>query len=200
MAGVCKVTSEIKNKCLVESCKDERWIGQSIYCKIHANRNSYWKLSTPVLECDGCNNTFVWDFLDKPFWIMDGRGSRSNFCQKCIDTINSHEYYIDYGYLKRIKKYGITIIDYINLLVSQNYTCLFCDKKEGYMQNGKRRSLEVDHDHKCCSSDKCCGKCVRGLVCMSCNLKLGYIEKDMEATKQMVEYIMTGGKFLGVAY
>jgi len=36
----------------------------------------------------------------------------------------------------------------------------------------------VDHDHKCCPTGKSCGKCVRGLLCMRCNMVLGLLEEN----------------------
>jgi hypothetical protein len=29
--------------------------------------------------------------------------------------------------------------------------------------------FEVDHDHRCCSGEKTCGRCLRGLLCRTCN-------------------------------
>lgn len=36
----------------------------------------------------------------------------------------------------------------------------------------------VDHDHKCCSGDKSCGKCVRGILCPGCNTGMHYYDKE----------------------
>jgi hypothetical protein len=36
--------------------------------------------------------------------------------------------------------------------------------------------LAVDHDHNCCQTGKSCGKCVRGLLCSTCNRSLGHAE------------------------
>lgn len=39
-------------------------------------------------------------------------------------------------------------------------------------------AIRVDHDHKCCPGRKSCGRCIRGLLCDSCNLDLGIIENE----------------------
>ena len=41
------------------------------------------------------------------------------------------------------------------------------------------RSLQVDHDHNCCSTQKACKKCVRGVVCNKCNINVGKYEKGL---------------------
>jgi len=34
-------------------------------------------------------------------------------------------------------------------------------------------NLEFDHDHKCCAGERSCGRCIRGVLCRGCNIKLG---------------------------
>lgn len=67
------------------------------------------------------------------------------------------------------KRYGITLDDYNKMFSEQNGCCAMCGKH----QSECKQSLHVDHDHQT-------GE-VRGLLCFSCNGKLGWYEKNKEA-------------------
>lgn len=69
-------------------------------------------------------------------------------------------------------KYKLSAEDYAALIASQGYACKMC----GTRAEDLERPLVVDHDHKCCSGEKTCGKCVRGLICQGCNKALGLYE------------------------
>jgi hypothetical protein len=49
----------------------------------------------------------------------------------------------------------------------------------------------LDHDHSCCPGKFTCGKCIRGVVCVACNVKLGYWERGMgsEMPETAVAYL-----------
>jgi hypothetical protein len=47
----------------------------------------------------------------------------------------------------------------------------------------------VDHDHRCCDLNRSCGRCVRGLLCRSCNSALGYARDDPDRLAGLVEYL-----------
>lgn len=63
----------------------------------------------------------------------------------------------------RIRAYGIEPKEYYEMLEKQGHGCAICKANPTY------RAMNIDHDHKT-------GK-VRGLLCDSCNLSLGHIER-----------------------
>ncbi len=69
-------------------------------------------------------------------------------------------------------KYKITLEDYDRMLEEQGGGCAVC----GSLDSGGKGRFHVDHDHSCCPTEKTCGKCVRGLLCSQCNVRLGVLE------------------------
>ncbi len=67
------------------------------------------------------------------------------------------------------KLYGITIEDYDRMLLAQDGKCHFCGSTSGGRGG---RCFAVDHDHVT-------GK-VRGLLCASCNVQLGWYERHKD--------------------
>lgn len=63
------------------------------------------------------------------------------------------------------RTFGITLEDYENLLTKQNNVCAICQQSKLL-----KRKLNIDHDHNT-------GK-IRGLLCTSCNGKLGWYEQN----------------------
>jgi hypothetical protein len=81
-------------------------------------------------------------------------------------------------------KYGITHDEYQEMLDAQGGGCAICGKQP---QDGARR-MAVDHDHACCPGWKTCGECIRGILCVTCNMWLGFYEnkKWMESAEMYV--------------
>lgn len=68
------------------------------------------------------------------------------------------------GNLRR--NYGITIEQYVSLLAHQEGVCAGC----GVEQCPTGNAFAVDHDHAHCPDRKGCPDCVRGLLCLPCNM------------------------------
>lgn len=103
---------------------------------------------------------------------MHGQALLPGFKSKCAKCIN----------VRRFKKFHVSQETYEKMLRDQNYSCAICRKpfiKETY----------IDHDHSCCSGDKSCGKCIRGLLCIFCNSGLGFFKDNLESLDTASQYI-----------
>lgn len=54
---------------------------------------------------------------------------------------------------------------------------------------GAANRLSVDHNHQCCPGSNSCGKCVRGLLCSSCNSTLGHANDDPSRLQSLISYL-----------
>lgn len=99
------------------------------------------------------------------------------------------------SWMSKLKStFNVTEEWYFNKLKEQNYGCAICGDKESGIPRSKH--LFIDHDHSCCSSSKSCGKCVRGLLCNLCNMRLVKVEntKNLDlASKLETEYLKKYG-------
>lgn len=82
------------------------------------------------------------------------------------------------GWERRLTKlYGLPEGWYAATAKLQGGGCAICESPP---PEGRR--LVVDHDRSCCGWDAqdtepTCGECVRGLLCSSCNVSLGHVER-----------------------
>lgn len=84
------------------------------------------------------------------------------------------------GYaLKR--DYGLTLAEYMQMRDAQGGVCAICGEPETILKNGQPAMLAVDHCH---GSGK-----VRGLLCMNCNLGLGYFKDDAGRLERAIAYL-----------
>jgi hypothetical protein len=73
-----------------------------------------------------------------------------------------------------LKKYGLTLIEYNNLVAEQQNKCYICLKVP-------KKRLIVDHCHRT-------GK-TRNLLCGNCNIALGFLYEDIDIMNNMIKYI-----------
>lgn len=73
----------------------------------------------------------------------------------------------------RISSYGLTQEQFDQLVEAQAHACGMCHEPFE-----ERQLIHVDHDHECCrGKNRSCGECIRGLLCHTCNIALGHIER-----------------------
>lgn len=79
--------------------------------------------------------------------------------------------------------YGITHVEYENLLKAQHGSCAICGVKQDERSNRTDRStwLSVDHDHAT-------GR-VRGLLCLNCNTAIAHLHDDIALAERAIAYL-----------
>jgi hypothetical protein len=71
----------------------------------------------------------------------------------------------------RITRHGLTKEQYDNLHTAQQGRCAWCGRNEEALN----KELYIDHDKECCPGQYSCGKCVRRLLCRTCNTMEGWL-------------------------
>lgn len=107
-------------------------------------------------QCRSC-----WEWLDERDYGKQAKTSDglANRCRAC----------------DRFKRYLMTRVDVVQMLVEQGNRCPICSRTFASF-----RDFVVDHDNGCCAGvggKWTCGKCTRGLICQHCNVHvLGTLE------------------------
>lgn len=114
------------------------------------------------------------------------RPVRDRTCIECQSPIGKYMTYCDrckiwVGRNQLLKKYNISILEYNEMLASQECKCIVCGV-ESFI-------LSVDHDHSCCPGPNSCGKCIRGLLCKKCNSGLGQFNDDPILLAAAIKYL-----------
>jgi ribosomal protein L11 methylase PrmA len=84
-----------------------------------------------------------------------------------------------------MRTFKITASEWAAKLATQGFKCAIC-KTEVPKGFG---TWHTDHNHACCSGIKSCGKCVRGLLCYSCNSGLARFKDSPELLRAAAIYI-----------
>ncbi len=118
----------------------------------------------------------------------DGKSYRCKNCdtearQKWADQNPERSYNSARG--RQLKhKYGISLLEYEQMLAEQGGKCYLCGATEN-STGGERKdwNFAVDHNHTT-------GK-VRGLLCNNCNRGLGLFRDNPELLRKAAEYVET---------
>lgn len=79
-------------------------------------------------------------------------------------------------WIKKLKKYGLTIDSYNKIFAAQKGKCIICGNT-----NKNKKRLFVDHNHTT-------GK-IRGLLCYKCNTTLGNVQDNIEMLEKTIVYL-----------
>jgi len=148
--------------------------GKDYYCK--ECRKAYSTLSHLTNK-----NPCTWNECPRPHYAKGL--CKIHYTRKALGYAMDNPKDGQHKYTNIKKKYKLEQEAYDKMA---NKGCQICTSKE---------RLGVDHDHSCCSGKYTCGKCVRGVVCQSCNIALSKLEQgaihSANAKKiQLLQYIL----------
>jgi len=121
---------------------------------------------------------------DNVYTYVATSGENVRQCKHCVTDKNKRRApLLRISHLKR--NFHWTLEQHDAMLLTQGGGCKVCDTKEP----GGMGAFHIDHDHNCCPGKKCCGKCIRGLLCRRCNDTLGKVADSIELLKKMIAYL-----------
>lgn len=84
---------------------------------------------------------------------------------------------------QRLMAHGISLEQFAHMVRVQENRCAICRRER------QTTRWHVDHDHRCCPGVYSCGKCIRGLLCGSCNLAVGALGDSVAGLMQALQYL-----------
>lgn len=117
-------------------------------------------------HCKSCNNQRSKEYMKTPH----GQEKKEEYYKK------RKEKYVD---RKLRKKFGISYEQYKKILDRQDGKCSICGKTP----EENKKLLAVDHNHLTGKN--------RGLLCSSCNICIGFIEKNKLSVNSISNYLTT---------
>lgn len=85
--------------------------------------------------------------------------------------------------LKRLSNWGLSG-DQIECLVFEQGGCAICKRTDPGV-----KGWCVDHDHKCCPGQTSCGRCLRGILCGTCNSAIGLLRENVDTLSNAIDYL-----------
>ena len=153
--------------------------GYDYYCKycrvgtaIKSQKAGNNKKSCSIEGCERLHYAKSWCRVHYSRWLRNGT------------TVRKFEQAWDSKESRLRNQYLITLAEYNERSANG---CEICGDKPNH-------SFHVDHDHKCCPSHITCGKCVRGIICSSCNKAVdsyerGFMREDYPKIDMVKKYL-----------
>lgn len=127
----------------------------------------YVRSTDPLPPERGCSTCKQAKPLTDEFWYRHGNGGFRYERKACV------------GMRAALRKYGLTKEQYAQMLRDQGGGCAIC----GGRDVGKRSGYQLSIDH-CHSTNR-----VRGLLCSTCNLAIGYLRDYPELCHKAAAYL-----------
>lgn len=101
-----------------------------------------------------------------------------------MSTMSNEEQLMYKKRLRIERKYNMSQDELEDRIKHQRNSCSICN-----LIFSKDNRMYIDHDHLCCSKEKTCGQCTRGLLCKRCNWAIGLFDDNPEKLKSAVIYL-----------
>ncbi len=141
-------------------------------CKIEKPHSEYFKDNRRTVgircRCIACCKE------DTINWRLKNRSTYNNYTAQWRAKNPERQHKME---IKR--RYALSIEQYNQMLIDQNYKCAICSKQHD--SSLKRGRLYVDHCHN--------SKEVRGLLCGACNSMIGYANHDQAILLKAISYL-----------
>ncbi len=161
----------------------EQTLGQKILPSLLGGPQIPFLLRTKI--CSNCKDTKLLGQFHKDKTHKDGVTSA---CAECRLKVSKNHYAANKAHIRdngRIthlqRNYGITQIEYNNLVIEQGGVCAICGLPETAKLNNTTKRLSVDHCHKT--------GIVRGLLCGKCNNGIGRFEDNIDILASAISYL-----------
>jgi hypothetical protein len=122
----------------------------------------------PLRHCPRCDQD-----LPESSFALSARRKRQTYCRQC-NTDYMRTWVRENADRKSANRlwtyYRLRPADWQAIWDSQGGRCAICTADLVAGQTA------VDHDHRCCPGERCCGRCIRGLLCRKCNTNIGWLE------------------------
>ncbi len=181
--------------CNAPFCDAPKYINKSKsygYCRTHINERQKYSIKSfkevlPLWSFKRCSIHGLLNF-DQVYLHYHNNKLIAYECKYCKKSYLNSRYDPAKEKIKNSKKssqkrnrelkciYGITLEQYNELLLKQNGSCAICKTT-----SIKRKSFDVDHCHKT--------NIVRGLLCHSCNVGLGFFKDDIYILTEAIKYL-----------
>jgi hypothetical protein len=128
---------------------------------------------------NGCGRTLPLSQFSKHRKTADGYVTNCKDCSRSV--------------LMKLK-YDLTQVQWDALFDSQGRCCAICRTDTPGFDR-----WATDHDHSCCPGQRTCGKCVRAILCITCNTMVGFIESNPNFAEAL-NYVASNPRALAEQY
>lgn len=168
----CKKSKELTNFTKDSRAKDGlQRICRECMSNFYKQRSARYELESTMPERKVCNDCKQ-DLPSSSFYQSKKRSDGLySYCKEC-SSIRT-----------KASTFGLSV-NATKIMLYSDSKCEICSNTD---------NLVIDHDHSCCPGKGSCGKCVRGILCINCNLAEGHI-KNLDNAMKLVEYLLRNKK------